>query len=87
MSDINEIKRRVIEITLEVTGEGEYPPPDELNAALDKPLSDWGVDSLSALELAVHLERQFGTRLEEQELAQMQTLSDIVKLVDGKSNG
>lgn len=84
MLDMDLVKKRVIEITIEVTGEGEFPDATELDVQLAKPLEDWGVDSLSALELAVHLERQFGTRLEEEELAHIRTLADIVKLVEEK---
>ncbi len=84
MTDMEQVKKRVIEITIEVTGEGEYPDQADLDTQLAKPLEEWGVDSLSALELAVHLERQFGTRLEEEELAHIRTLADIVNLVDQK---
>ncbi|GIQ71467.1 acyl carrier protein [Xylanibacillus composti] len=84
MLDMELVKKRVIEITIEVTGEGEFPEPAEVDARLEEPLDEWGVDSLSALELAVHLERQFGTRLEEDELTGVRSLADIVKLVEEK---
>ncbi|WP_128895407.1 acyl carrier protein [Longirhabdus pacifica] len=87
MLDMNEVKIKLIEITMEVTGEGEMPETDQIEESLQKPLEDWGVDSLSALELAVHLERNFGVRMEEKELANLETLADLVHAVEEKGKG
>ncbi|MFD2673304.1 acyl carrier protein [Marinicrinis sediminis] len=78
------IKQRMIALTLQVTGQGEPPSDDQLDAYMAQPLSDLGIDSLSALELAVHLERELGARLEEDELAEVQTLADIAAVIDEK---
>ncbi|WP_405080181.1 acyl carrier protein [Paenibacillus chitinolyticus] len=55
--------------------------------ALSEPLQELGVDSLMALELAVHVERGFGVRLSEEELASIRTLEDIVKAARAKEPG
>lgn len=70
--DLNKLKKRLVELTIQLTG-------SELDeASLDTPLADLGVDSLMALELAVYLEREFSIRLEEDELASIERLADIV---------
>ncbi|PZD95320.1 acyl carrier protein [Paenibacillus sambharensis] len=76
--DMNKFSARLIELVNQLTGE-EW----ELSC-LDRPLEELGVDSLMALELAVHLEREFGIRLEEEELASLTRLSDIVAKAEGK---
>lgn len=42
---------------------------------------DLGVDSLSAVELAIELEGEFGYHIEDEELAKLSTVSDIVTLL------
>jgi acyl carrier protein len=83
--DLDAVKKRVIEMTVEITGEGSLPEKHDYESYLEKPLQEIGVDSLSALELAVYLEREFATRLDEQELSRIQTLADIVKFVEIKA--
>ncbi|MFB0842447.1 acyl carrier protein [Paenibacillus oleatilyticus] len=78
------LKRRLVELAFEITGEGELGEDQDYDVYLTSPLPELGVDSLTALELAVHLEREFGTRLEEQELTQIRTLEDIVRFVEAR---
>ncbi|MBU7316800.1 acyl carrier protein [Paenibacillus oleatilyticus] len=80
------LKRRLVELAFEITGEGELGEDQDYDVYLTSPLPELGVDSLTALELAVHLEREFGTRLEEQELTQIRTLEDIVRFVEAKGD-
>ncbi|KPV60636.1 hypothetical protein QJ48_04490 [Paenibacillus sp. A3] len=80
------LKRRLVELAFEITGEGELGENQDYDVYLTSPLPELGVDSLTALELAVHLEREFGTRLEEQELTQIRTLEDIVRFVEAKGD-
>jgi acyl carrier protein len=84
MIDLDVLKRRVIEMTVEITGEGQLPDNGHYEPYLQMPLQDLGVDSLTALELAVYLEREFGARMDEQELSRIGTLADIVELVASK---
>ncbi|KEQ25413.1 MULTISPECIES: acyl carrier protein [Paenibacillus] len=80
------LKRRLVELAFEIAGEGELGEDQDYEVYLTSPLPELGVDSLTALELAVHLEREFGTRLEEQELTQIRTLEDIVRFVEAKGD-
>ncbi|GMX63899.1 hypothetical protein Elgi_04030 [Paenibacillus elgii] len=80
------LKRRLVELAFEITGEGELGEDQDYDVYLTSPLPELGVDSLTALELAVHVEREFGTRLEEQELTQIRTLEDIVRFVEAKGD-
>jgi acyl carrier protein len=76
--EINEIKKRLIELVEELTD-------DKLEGdVFTTPLNELGVDSLMALELAVHLEREYGIRLTEEELTAIQTLNDILNIVNDK---
>lgn len=45
---------------------------------------DLGIDSLSAVELALELESAFGVRIEDDELAKVITVQDIVDIVTQK---
>jgi acyl carrier protein len=47
-------------------------------------VDDFGVDSLIALELAVALERRYGVRIAEEEIAQVRRMPDVVALVQRK---
>ena len=50
-------------------------------------VDDFGVDSLIALELAVALERKYGVRIAEEEIAQVRRMPDVVALVQRKVGG
>ena len=45
---------------------------------------DLGIDSLSAVELALELESAFSVRIEDEELAKLVTVQDIVDTVQSK---
>ena len=45
---------------------------------------DLGIDSLTAVELALELESAFDIRVEDDELAALKTVQDIIDLVEGK---
>ncbi len=45
---------------------------------------DLGIDSLSAVELALELESAFEVRIEDEELAKLITVQDIVDIVTAK---
>lgn len=45
---------------------------------------DLGIDSLAAVELAMELESAFNVRIEDEELAALKTVGDIVVLLNQK---
>jgi acyl carrier protein len=48
-------------------------------------LDELGLDSLDLVELALIIEKEFGARISDDELAEMQELEAIVGLVEGRS--
>ncbi|MGM1048286.1 MAG: acyl carrier protein [Bacillota bacterium] len=75
---MNNIQQRIIEI-VEKMIERTIEPQD-----LTLPFEQLQLDSLMALELAVHLEREFGVHLTEEELAKFTNLKDILDIVNDK---
>jgi acyl carrier protein len=47
---------------------------------------DLNIDSLAAVELALELETEFDVRIEDEELAKLETVSDVVNIVNQKLN-
>ena len=45
---------------------------------------DLGIDSLAAVELSLELETEFDVRIENEELAKLVSVADIVKLLESK---
>lgn len=45
---------------------------------------DLGIDSLAAVELALELETEFDVRIEDEELAKLVTVQDIIDLLESK---
>jgi acyl carrier protein len=45
---------------------------------------DLDIDSLSAVELALELETAFDIRIEDEELAKLETVQDIIDIVSAK---
>lgn len=46
---------------------------------------DLGIDSLAAVELSLELETEFDIRIEDEELAKLVTVADIVTLLESKA--
>lgn len=46
---------------------------------------DLGIDSLAAVELSLELETEFDVRIEDEELAKLVTIADIVSLLESKA--
>ena len=46
---------------------------------------DLGIDSLAAVELSLELETEFDVRIEDEELAKLVTVADIVYLLESKA--
>ena len=58
--------------------EEEIKPEAKLN-------EDLGIDSLAAVELALELENEFGIRIEDEELANLVTVQDVMDIIEQKS--
>lgn len=54
-----------------------------LNANLK---DDLNIDSLAAVELALELENEFDIRIEDEELAKLVTVNDVVEILNQKTN-
>ena len=46
---------------------------------------DLGIDYLAAVELSLELETEFDVRIEDEELAKLVTVADIVNLLESKA--
>ena len=46
---------------------------------------DLGIDSLADVELSLELETEFDVRIEDEELAKLVTVADIVSLLESKA--
>lgn len=46
---------------------------------------DLGINSLAAVELSLELETEFDVRIEDEELAKLVTVADIVSLLESKA--
>jgi Acyl carrier protein len=47
---------------------------------------DLEIDSLAAVELALELETAFDVRIEDEELAKLVTVQDIINIIESKKN-
>lgn len=57
--------------------EEEIKPEVKLN-------DDLGIDSLAAVELALELENEFDIRIEDEELAKLETVQDVIDIIEAK---
>lgn len=46
---------------------------------------DLGIDSIAAVELSLELETEFDIRIEDEELAKLVTVNDIITLIESKA--
>ena len=59
---------------------------DEEKITLEANLKDdLGIDSLAAVELSLELETEFDVHIEDEELAKLVTVADIVALLESKA--
>lgn len=77
--NIEEIKQSLLELI------GDLTEQELGEEAVDQPFSNLGVDSLMSLQVAVHLEREFGVRFSEEEIASVNKLRDLLELIDAKT--
>ena len=74
---IEDVKRILVDsLNLE---EEKIVPEAKLNEDLE-------IDSLAAVELALELETAFDVRIEDEELAKLVTVQDVVNIIESKKN-
>ena len=57
--------------------EEEIKPEAKLN-------DDLGIDSQAAVELALELENEFDIRIEDEEIAKLDTVQDVIDIIEAK---
>ena len=60
---------------------------DPASIDLDTPFPEADIDSLLAMEIAVHVERRFGVRFEDTDMKRVQSVADLARLVAERSGG
>jgi acyl carrier protein len=60
---------------------GDAAPEIKASFTMQSTLADLGIDSIAALEMAGHVEHKLSIRLPDDELAHVNTIADLVKLV------
>ncbi|MBK9740482.1 MAG: acyl carrier protein [Actinobacteria bacterium] len=74
MSDLEDLRDLVAELT--------ELDADQLD--VDTPFADVGIDSLMAMEIAVHVEHRYGVRFNEGDLATVTSVRDLSTLVEAQ---
>ena len=46
---------------------------------------DLGIDSLSSIELALEIESEFDIKIEDEELMKLQTVQDVIDIINSKT--
>jgi acyl carrier protein len=59
-----------------------HPHVSDMKFSPATPISDLDIDSVATLELVGKLEKDIGALLPDDELVHLQTLADVVKLID-----
>jgi acyl carrier protein len=82
MPDRNTIRQTLIELLEADTGE-KYPDLDD-NSNLREGL---GLDSVDVVSIVSQIERRFRIRLTQQELEKLETVADVLNLLESKFTG
>jgi acyl carrier protein len=73
------IKSKVVEIFVDLLGVSAEEVTEDARL-----IEDLAVDSLDAVELSLALEEQFSLSVEDYEVEQLQTVSDVIELIQKK---
>ena len=77
---MTDTERKVVEIVEVQLGRRDVQRSDHLQA-------DLGADSADLLNLVLALEDRFGMSIGEEEVAEMQTVEDVLRLVSARATG
>lgn len=77
---MNKLENRILELVEQITGE----PLEQGEQVWARSFEELRIDSLMALELAVHLEREYSVYLSEEELEGLRNLRDVVEIVQSR---
>ncbi|WBB32613.1 acyl carrier protein [Parvimonas micra] len=69
--------REILVESLNIEG-SEVVPTARLN-------EDLGIDSLSSIELALEIELEFDIKIEDEELMKLQTVQDVIDIINSKT--
>jgi acyl carrier protein len=73
------VKSKVVDIFVDLLGVSADEVTEDARL-----IEDLAVDSLDAVELSLALEEQFSLSVEDYEIEQLQTVSDVIKLIQKK---
>ncbi len=73
------IKSKVVEIFVDLLGVSAEEVTEDARL-----IEDLAVDSLDAVELSLALEEQFSLSVEDYEVEQLQTVSDVIEVIQKK---
>lgn len=69
--------REILVESLNIEG-SEVVPTARLN-------EDLGIDSLSSIELVLEIESEFDIKIEDEELMKLQTVQDVIDIINSKT--
>ncbi|HPY63225.1 MAG TPA: acyl carrier protein [Bacillota bacterium] len=73
------VKSKVVDIFVDLLGVSADEVTEDARL-----IEDLAVDSLDAVELSLALEEQFSLSVEDYEIEQLQTVSDVIELIQKK---
>ena len=73
------VKSKIVDIFVDLLGVSAEEVTEDARL-----IEDLAVDSLDAVELSLALEEQFSLSVEDHEIEQLQTVSDVITLIQGK---
>ncbi|MBP6950451.1 MAG: acyl carrier protein [Clostridiaceae bacterium] len=73
------VKSKVVDIFVDLLGVSADEVTEDARL-----IEDLAVDSLDAVELSLTLEEQFSLSVEDYEIEQLQTVSDVIELIQKK---
>ncbi len=73
------VKTKIVDIFVDLLGVSAEEVTEDARL-----IEDLAVDSLDAVELSLALEEQFSLTVEDHEIEQLQTVSDVINLIQRK---
>ena len=79
-----DVRERVVELLFIALQEGGC---EQVAIDLQTPLAELGLDSLKLVEIVYELEREFAIETDEELLAQLESVGDVVVMVESARHG